>query len=143
MATPVDWQSLPSTLGRRYNNIMPEENQKPLTLDELAKYNQEVLLPAFDAKINKLVTKDELRNEISGLKNILITKQEFNEFKDKTLTNFDVMLKKLDILLEDKEIRQYQKEKERKLFAIMIKAMKEHNVLSPKDLEEIARLEIF
>ena len=117
---------------------MPEENKKALTLDELAEYNQEVLLPAFDNRINKL-----LDVKIDNLKETSISKNEFDRFKDKALTNMDAMLKKLDILIEDKEIRKYQEEKEKKLFAIMIKAMKEHSILSQKELEEIARLEIF
>ena len=117
---------------------MPEENQKPLTLDELTKYNQEVLLPAFDSRIDKL-----LDVKIDDLKETLVSKDEFNKFKDEVLTNMDAMLKKIDILIEDKEIRKYQEEKKKKLFAIMIKAMKEHSILSEKELEEIARLEIF
>ena len=138
MPTPAGWQSLPSTSEKSYNNIMPEENQKPLTLDELAKYNQEVLLPAFDNRINKI-----LDVKIDDLKETLVSKNEFNRFKDEVLTNMDAMLKKLDILIEDKEVRKYQEEKKKKLFAIMIKAMKEHSILSQKELEEIARLEIF
>jgi len=119
---------------------MENENQKPLTLNDLASYTQKVMLPAFDERLNKLVTKDEF----SGLKNELgILKTDFNEFRNETFTSLDVMLKKLDILIEDKEIKQYQKEKERKFFAIMIKAMKEHNILSNEDLEQISKLEIF
>ncbi len=119
---------------------MPEENKKALTLDELAEYNQEVLLPALDERLNKLVSSDEF----NGLKNeVGILKTEFKEFKNESLTNQDAILKKLDILIEDKEVRKYQEEKEKKLFAIMIKAMKEHSILSQKELEEIARLEIF
>ena len=117
---------------------MEKENQKPLTLDQLAEYNREVLLPAFDNRINKI-----LDVKIDDLKETFISKDEFNRFKDEALTNMDAMLKKLDILIEDKEIRKYQEEKEKKLFAIMIKAMKEHSILSQKELEEIARLEIF
>ena len=102
---------------------MENENQKPLTFDNFVRYNKEILIPE--------------------LKEVFVGKNEFHEFKDESLTNQDAMLKKLDILMEDKEVRKYQKEKERKFFAIMIKAMKEHSILSPKDLEEIAHLDIF
>jgi len=109
---------------------MPEENQKPLTLDQLAEYNREVLLPAFEQRINLL-------------KEDLVTKEEFTIFEDKIYTDTDGLSKKLDILLTEKKVREYQEKKEKKLFAIMIKAMKEHSILSQKELEQIARLEIF
>lgn len=117
---------------------MEKENQKALTLDELAKYNQEVLLPAFDGRIDSL-----LDSKLNVLKEDLVTKEKFTIFKDKIYTDIDGLSKKLDILLTEKKVREYQEEKEKKLFAIMIKAMKEHSLLSPKELEEIAHLEIF
>ena len=100
-----------------------KSTQKPLTLDTLASYNQMVLFPA--------------------LEECFVTKKEFRNFKDKSLTNQDVMLKKLDILLTEKKIREYQEQKEKKLWAIIIKALKEHRILSSQELEEIASLEIF
>ena len=142
-------------------NQNENENQKPLTLNDLTDYTQKVLLPAFDERLNKLVTKDEFnerlnklitRNEfneynrkvlIPELKELFVTKKEFHEFKDESLINQDAMLKKLDILMEDKEVKQYQDEKKKKFYAIVIKAMKEHNILSSNDLEEIAHLDIF
>ena len=57
-------------------------NQKPLTLDQLTDYNQEVLLPAMDKRF--------------------VTKRSFDEFKDKNLTGQDKILKKLGILLDEK-----------------------------------------
>jgi len=100
-----------------------KSTQKPLTLDTLASYNQMVLFPALEERF--------------------VTKKEFRNFKDKSLTNQDVMLKKLDILLTEKKIREYQEQKEKKLWAIIIKALKEHRILSSQELEEIASLEIF
>ena len=127
------------------------KNQKPLTLDVLAAYNQEVLLPAME---ECFVTKKEfksLETEISGLK--IDTKSinkkvgnlatEFKSFKNETLTNQDAMLKKLDILLTEKTVREYQEKKEKKLLAIIIKALKEHQILSAKELKAIGQLEIF
>ena len=63
-----------------------KSTQKPLTLDGLATYNQEVLFPAME---ERFVTKTEFK----GLKT------EFKNFKNESLTNQDAMLKKLDILL--------------------------------------------
>ncbi|MEK7160669.1 MAG: hypothetical protein AAB724_01430 [Patescibacteria group bacterium] len=97
--------------------------QKPLTLEILADYNQKVFFPALDEHFT--------------------TKKEFNEFKDKVLTNEDKMLKKLDTLLTEKEVREYREEKENKLWAIIIKSLKEHRILSSDELDQIARLQIF
>lgn len=68
---------------------------QPLTRESLATYNQEVLVPP--------------------LEKILTPKQEFSNFRNRTLTNQDKMLKKLDILLTEKKVREYQEEKEKKL----------------------------
>jgi hypothetical protein len=108
-----------------------KSNQKPLTLDELIEYNQKVLFPF--------------------LEEIFLTKKEFQEFKNKefqgfkneVLTNFDAIQKKLDVLLTEKTIRECRERKEKKLWKIIIKALKEHRILSQKELEEIAKLEIF
>lgn len=103
------------------------QNQKPLTekrfLEILTSYNQEVLLPAMDKRF--------------------VTKSEFSDFKDKMLTGQDEILKKLEILLQEKTIREYQEKKQKKMWAIIIKALKEHNILSSKELTDIAQLEIF
>jgi hypothetical protein len=85
------------------------------------------------------------------LEEIFLTKKEFQEFKNKefqgfkneVLTNFDAIQKKLDVLLTEKTIREYRERKEKKLWQIIIKALKEHRILSQKELEEIAKLEIF
>ena len=109
---------------------MKKNNQKPLTLKELIDYNQEVLFPFLE---EKFVTKKEFNN----------FKKEFTDFKDETLSTDDKILKKLDILLTEKTVREYQEKKEKKLWAIIIKALKEHRILSSQELREIARLEIF
>lgn len=98
-------------------------NHKPLTLEILTDYNQKVLFPALEAGF--------------------VIKKEFNDFKNKSLTNQDKMLKKLDLLLTEKKVREYQEEKEKKLWAIIIRSLKEHRILSSKELEEIAKLEVF
>jgi len=110
-----------------------KSNQKPLTLDELIEYNQKVLLPFLE---EHFASKEFLIENF-------VTKKEFEEFKNETLTNFDAIQKKLDVLLTEKTIREYRERKEKKLWQIIIKALKEHRILSQKELEEIAKLEIF
>lgn len=102
---------------------MEKENQKPLTLEQFIEYNEKVLIPELEDKF--------------------VTKKEFNEFKDKIYTDVDGLSKKLDILLTEKEVREYQDKKQKQLLAIMIKALKEHQILSSEELEQIARLDIF
>ncbi len=99
------------------------ENQKPLTLEVLVKYNQDVLFPYMEETF--------------------VTKADFQDFKNETSVNMDSILKKLDMLIDEKEARNYQDIKNKKLWAIMIKALREHQILSVKEIEEIAKLEIF
>ncbi len=70
------------------------QKQESLTvktfLDTLVKYNEEVLFPFLD---ERFVTKTEFQ----GLKT------EFHEFKDESLTGQDKILKKLDILLDERK----------------------------------------
>jgi len=100
-----------------------KSKNEPLTLDVLADYNQKVLLPALEER--------------------LVTKDGFKEFKNEMSTTLDFILKKLDILLTEKTVRDYQKKREKKMWLIVIKALKEHNILGPKQLKQIAQLEIF
>lgn len=125
---------------RAYNENMKNENQNknqgPLTLDQLVKYNQEVLLPAFDLKI------ENLRGDLVAKKEFSIFKEEFNEFKDKMYTDIDYLINKVDRLVKENKIRNYQENKQKEFFAIMIKAMKEHNILSSEELQKISQLNI-
>ena len=116
---------------------MKKNNQKPLTLKELIDYNQEVLFLFLE---ERFVTEKEFNNFKKEFNNF---KKEFTDFKDETLSTDDKILKKLDILLTEKTVREYQEKKEKKLWAIIIKALKEHRILSSQELREIARLEIF
>ena len=59
--------------------------------------------------------------------------------KDKT----NEIFRKIDTLLDEKIIRENQWQKEKKLWAIIINALEKHNILSQKDMQRIARLEIF
>ena len=62
---------------------------------------------------------------------------------DKIFAKQEEMLKKLDILIAGKKMRDEEWERKKKGWAIMIRALKEHQILSSQDLEQIARLEIF
>ena len=110
-----------------------KSNNKPLTLDELASYNQGVLIPALESRF---FTKDEIEKRF-------VTKDEFNEFKDETLLNHDTIFKKLDILIQEKQVRAFQRKKDKKLFLLFIKVLKEHRPLTNGELEQIVGLEVF
>ena len=99
------------------------KKQTPLTLEVLIDYHREIFIPE--------------------LKEIFAGKKEFEDFKNKSLTNQDKMLKKLDILLTEKEMGELQDKKQKKLWAIIIKSLKEHDILSSKELEDITKLEFF
>ena len=45
--------------------------------------------------------------------------------------------------MTEKTVREYQEKKEKELWAIILKALREHQILSPHDLDQIAHLEIF
>ena len=106
------------------------KKQKPLTLGGLVEYNKDVLFPY-------------LKETFVGKKDFADFKKEMTDFKNENLTGQDKILKKLDILLTEKDVRDYQDKKQKKLLAIMIKSLREHNILSSKELEEITRLEFF
>lgn len=100
-----------------------ETHNQPLTLEMLMEYNSKVFL--------------------SELKEVFVSKNEFNEFKDKNAITLDKILKKLDILVTEKEVKKYQREKDKQLWLIFIQALKEHDILSKKHLQRIAELDIF
>jgi len=114
-----------------YVGSMPEDiNDKPLTIKDV----REVLIPAMEEvfatkrDLEKFATKQDLEAfeqramEVFATKQDLIdfvTKAEFTEFKEAVLSNQDKMLRNLDILMTEKTVSYYQKEKERKLWAII------------------------
>lgn len=117
--------------------VTRKQKNTPLTLDALADYNQKVLIPAFEERFANKYEFRELKSDTKKLNN------NFTKFKNESLKNQDAMLKKLDILLTEKEVREYQEKKEKRLWAIVLKALQEHRILSSKDIEAIARLDIF
>jgi len=107
---------------------MKKEKSKQLTIDELIKYNQEILLPAIELGIEKKIGE-------------LVTKDEFDNFKNESLTNQDRILGKLDKLVEDKDIRNYQDEQKRKFFGIVVNHL-ETGKTTQEQLEEISKLNV-
>ena len=128
---------------------MKEEKSQNLLTEKrffelLNGYTQEILLPAMDERFVTKKEFNEFKNEMYEFKNEMYEfKNEMYKFKDEVLTGQDQILKKLDILLTEKTVRDYQKKKERKMWAIIIKALRKHNILSSEEMEEIAKLEIF
>ena len=122
--------------------MVKEIDKKPLTVGDI----HEVLLPAMEGVF---ATKKDLENVAAREhlevveQNLSELKDDFTQFWDESLSNQDRMLKKLDILMTEKEMGYHQKKKERKLWALMIDAMREHKILSEKQLKKINELEVF
>jgi len=104
------------------------EKQEPLTLDGLIKYNQDVLFPYLEETFAGKKEFNEFKNEMTG-------------FKNESLTNQDAILKKLDILLDEKEVKEFQEKKQKKILAIHNESLKRHQILSPEESAQIAKLE--
>jgi len=66
-----------------------ESNEKPLTLNELAKYNQEVLFPFMK---ENFATKKDVENLID----IVATKEELRGLEERLVGKLDLIDKKLD-----------------------------------------------
>jgi mevalonate kinase len=97
--------------------------EKPLTFSQLVEYTEKSLVPQLEEK--------------------LVNKREFNEFKDKIYKDIDSLIVKADKLIQENEIRNYQERKQKEFFAILVKSLKEHNILSKEQLEKIAKLDMF
>lgn len=103
-------------------------NNKPLTIKDV----REVLIPAME---KVFATKKDLEN--------FVTKEEFGEFKNLILTSQNKVLKKLDILLLEKKVDNWQHKRRQKFYRIIVRAMYRHKVLSESQLEKIKQLGIF
>ena len=104
------------------------------------------LIEYLDKKFEETATKEDLAKFVTLEefdKRMGNFEKEFKDFRNESLTNQDVMLKKLDTIFIEKTVREYQEKKEKKLWAIIIRSLKEHRILSSKELEKIAQLEIF
>ena len=92
-----------------------KSHQKPLTLNELTNYNQKVLFPLLEERfltkkefeLFKKIDFSELKKDVDRLRD------DLQNFKNQSLANQDKMLKKLDLLLTEKKVREYQEDKEK------------------------------
>ncbi len=77
---------------------MENENKNldkgPLTLDQMIRYNQEVLLPAFDARLERFATKEDL----SSMSVKLVTLEEFDNFKKEIKEEFSELRSSINSL---------------------------------------------
>ncbi|PIQ74001.1 MAG: hypothetical protein COT61_03240 [Candidatus Portnoybacteria bacterium CG09_land_8_20_14_0_10_44_13] len=130
--------------------FIPELKEIFVTKDEFAGLRTDVNGLKVDVADLKTDVSD-LKTDVNGLKidmadiktDVAGFKNEFKSSKDETITNFDKVFKKLDILLDEKVVREHQEEKQKRLWAIVLRALKDHQILTPKELESIAKLEIF
>lgn len=103
-------------------------DNQPLTIKNI----REVLIPAME---EVFATKKDLEK--------LVTKKEFNEFKNSILTGQDKILKDLEMLRLEKKVDTWQHRRRQKFYKIIINAMYKHKVLSSIQLERIKKLGIF
>lgn len=122
------------------NNI----DEKPMTIKDI----REVLIPAmagvFATKkdLEQFATKKDLL-EFATKKDIESLKIEMREKFDTLMNGNDQVIKDLEILMTEKTMGYHQKQKERKLWQIMIQAMQEKNIFSGEQMKQINELEIF
>jgi len=102
---------------------MEESNKKPLTLDDLAKYNQEVLFPF--------------------MKETFAGKKDFDEFKDDMMNFKDEALQKLEILTQERTVGDEQDKRQKEVLKIHNTALKDGKILSEKQALEIDKLRVF
>jgi len=97
--------------------------EKPLTLEELAKYNQEIMFPF--------------------MKENFVNKKEFKELKNDLVSFKDSALKDLGDLKQEKTIGDEQDKRQKKVLHIHNDALKANKILSEKQSEEIDGLKVF
>jgi len=96
--------------------------EKPLTYSQLVEYGEKSLIPQ--------------------LKEVFVTKDEFNKFKNKLYKDIDSLIEKVDTLIQENKIRNYQEKRQKEFFAILIESLRKKNILSEEDLKKIANLDI-
>lgn len=100
-------------------------DDKPMTVRHI----REVLLPAME---EVFATKKDLE----------VLRGDIVKFKDEILSGHDKILKDLEILMTEKVVSYHQWQKEQKLWAIVIDALKSHSILSSDQLQKIRELEV-
>ena len=98
------------------------DKEKPLTLEALANYNQEILFPF--------------------MKETFVTKNEFNEFKDNVVKFQDKTSKDLEALKQEKTMGEEQDRRKKRIFEIHNNALKRGEILSTEEIVEIEKLNV-
>ena len=163
-ANKTSKQNKPITLGDIKKELIPamegvfatkgdiKEIKKDIKEIRRDSATKEDLQKFQDNALEVFATKEDLQKFQDNALEVFVTKEDLQafatqaelfSFQDKTLTSLDSILQKLDILMVEKEVGYFQKKKERKLWAIMISAMKESNILTAKHLKAIQELEVF
>ena len=102
---------------------MAEKKENPLTLKELAKYNQEVLFPYFHKTFVK--------------------KKDFDNFKNKSLSKLDKILEGVVPLKREKVMKDLQDKNQKKALEIHNSALKKSKILTEQEVSEINNLRVF
>ena len=102
---------------------MTDKKEKPLTLDQLAKYNQEVFFPYMEERF--------------------ATKKELTEFKSESFNKQDEILAKLTALSQEKTVGDEQDKRQKKVLGIHNNALKNKGILSKDQSLEIDKLRVF
>jgi len=97
--------------------------EKQLTLEELAKYNQEVLFPF--------------------MKENFVAKKDFDEFEDDSMKFQDKALDDLETLKQEKIFGGAQDKRKTKVLEIHNDALKTSKILSEQQATEIDGLRVF
>ena len=146
-ANKTSKQNKPITLGDIKKELIPAMEGVFATKGDIKEIKKDIKEIRRDS-----ATKEDLQKFQDNALEVFATKEDLQafatqaelfSFQDKTLTSLDSILQKLDILMVEKEVGYFQKKKERKLWAIMISAMKESNILTAKHLKAIQELEVF
>jgi len=104
--------------------------EKPLTLSELIKYNQEVVFPF-------------MQENFAGKKDFEEFKNDMTEFKNDMLGFEDKALEDLEVLKQEKTMRDAQDKRKTKVLEIHNNALKSNKILSSKQSAEIDGLRAF
>jgi hypothetical protein len=107
---------------------MEENNQKPLTLDGLIKYNLEVVFPYIN---EHCASKDDLKN--------CATKESVNDI----LAGQAEILKELKELKGEKDIGDAQDKRKGEVLKIHNGALKRNKILSPEETLQIDQMGAF
>ena len=138
----------------RYSNISlvrlskKLKRSKQFILYRMRRMEQEGLILSYNAiidteKLGYLTYRFYIKMHNFNKKDKEDFEKDITNFKDEILNGQDEILEKLSTLLQEKIIGEHQEKKQKKILAIHNKALKEHNILSSKELHEITKLEFF